>query len=271
MIALVLSPLLLMQLQVGVPQVDDLSAEATCLIEANDVIEIAPGTSGIIAALHVARGGAVAKGEVLATLRADIDAAALKLSEARAANASAIKAAEARVGFETRRRDRASELSQRNVMSETALDEAETDLATAQMNLLEARKSQEIARIEVIRQQAIIAEKTIRSPVDGVVVEVEASEGEFGNEGEVLMTIAEINPLKVQAFLPIRFYGDLKVGDRATVRPAGLQLGPLTAEVTAVDKVLDAASGTFGVILRLPNAEGAIPAGLKCEISFVQP
>jgi len=38
--------------------------------------------------------------------------------------------------------------------------------------------------------------------------------------------------------------------------------------VTVVDKVMDAASGTFGVRLALPNPDLALPAGLKCKIRF---
>jgi hypothetical protein len=35
-----------------------------------------------------------------------------------------------------------------------------------------------------------------------------------------------------------------------------------------VDRVVDAASGTFGVRLQLPNPGYRLPAGLKCEIRF---
>jgi multidrug efflux pump subunit AcrA (membrane-fusion protein) len=38
--------------------------------------------------------------------------------------------------------------------------------------------------------------------------------------------------------------------------------------VIVVDPVVDAASGTFGVRLELPNPEHAIPAGLKCRVRF---
>ena len=38
--------------------------------------------------------------------------------------------------------------------------------------------------------------------------------------------------------------------------------------VTVVDQVFDAASGTIGVRLELPNPGYAIPAGLKCQVRF---
>ena len=45
-------------------------------------------------------------------------------------------------------------------------------------------------------------------------------------------------------------------------------IGRYEARVTIVDKVVDSASGTFGVRLELPNAKGDIPAGVKCRINL---
>jgi multidrug efflux pump subunit AcrA (membrane-fusion protein) len=38
--------------------------------------------------------------------------------------------------------------------------------------------------------------------------------------------------------------------------------------VTVVDRVVDAASGTFGVRLEVPNPNYRLPAGLKCKARF---
>ena len=41
------------------------------------------------------------------------------------------------------------------------------------------------------------------------------------------------------------------------------------APVTIVDRVVDAASGTFGVRLELPNPDRDIPVGLQCQVRFL--
>lgn len=41
--------------------------------------------------------------------------------------------------------------------------------------------------------------------------------------------------------------------------------GEYQAKVVVVDNVVDAASGTFGVRLKLPNPGNRIPAGFKCR------
>ena len=40
------------------------------------------------------------------------------------------------------------------------------------------------------------------------------------------------------------------------------------ASVLIVDKVVDSASGTFGVRVELPNPNGNILAGVKCKVNF---
>jgi len=44
--------------------------------------------------------------------------------------------------------------------------------------------------------------------------------------------------------------------------------GTYTAKVVIVDRVIDAASGTFGVRLEIPNPKYELPAGLKCRVIF---
>jgi membrane fusion protein (multidrug efflux system) len=41
------------------------------------------------------------------------------------------------------------------------------------------------------------------------------------------------------------------------------------ANVVIVDRVVDAASGTFGVRLTLSNPSNRLPAGLKCRVRFL--
>ena len=44
--------------------------------------------------------------------------------------------------------------------------------------------------------------------------------------------------------------------------------GQYMAEVKIVDRVIDAARGTLGVRLELPNPNHRLPAGLKCKVIF---
>jgi hypothetical protein len=60
----------------------------------------------------------------------------------------------------------------------------------------------------------------------------------------------------------------MRVGVRAIVIPEPPFSTPQEAVVTVVDHVADAASGTFGVRLEMPNPDHRVPAGLKCRVRF---
>jgi hypothetical protein len=60
----------------------------------------------------------------------------------------------------------------------------------------------------------------------------------------------------------------VKQGQKATVMPEPPVGGRYDTTVALVDKVVDAASGTFGVRLELRNRKSEIPAGVRCRVQF---
>jgi multidrug efflux pump subunit AcrA (membrane-fusion protein) len=103
-----------------------------------------------------------------------------------------------------------------------------------------------------------------------VVTERALGPGEFRNDQAHILTIAEMNPLRVETFLPIALYGHIKVGHSAEVSPEAPVGGSYKATVAVVDSVFDAASGTIGVQLKLPNPELRLPAGIHCRVRFAE-
>ena len=84
-----------------------------------------------------------------------------------------------------------------------------------------------------------------------------------------ILKLAQISPLLVELILPVQQFGQIKVGDSATVFPEAPVGGQFNATVTVVDRLVDAASGTFGVRLEVPNPGNRLPAGLKCSVNFL--
>ena len=66
-----------------------------------------------------------------------------------------------------------------------------------------------------------------------------------------------------------KYLGQIKKGMQARVQQNDFPESQLTATVSIVDYVMDAASGTFGVRLTLANPERKIPAGLRCNLKFI--
>jgi len=93
------------------------------------------------------------------------------------------------------------------------------------------------------------------------------SPGELARQTPV-MKLAQINPLRVEVYAPLSLLGKLKAGMRADVRPEGKGQPVYQAKIMVVNKVVESASGTFGVRLEMPNPNNAISAGLACTVEF---
>jgi RND family efflux transporter MFP subunit len=242
-----------------------------CLLEPRLKIKLATPVAGVLKEVAVDRGTIIRKGEVVARLESGIERAMLELAEARAESDATVKAREARLIFLTKKRDRTLELMTKNISSAAALDEVESDFGVARQELREAESNMRIAKLDAIRASEVVRQRSISSPIDGVVAERSLLGGEYAYEQAPIMTIAQIDPLNVEVFVPVSLYGAIKVGMGATVsgeRPVG---GKYLATVEVIDPLIDSRSGTFGIRLLLPNPENKIPAGLRCKVEFPVP
>ena len=246
------------------------AADYDCLIEARQTVEIRSPVEAVIESIGVQRGDLVQKGQVLATLESGPERAALELARSRAQMQGDIKAAEARLELTRKKLVRAEELYKQNFVSVNTRDEADADHRLAVEELRRARENRQLAELELKRTEELLALRTIRSPFAGVVVEVTQKPGEFAtsNLKDPILKLAEIDPLYVEVILPVALYGKVKTGGRAEVFPEQPVGGRHAATVKVVDRVIDAASGTFGVRLELPNKNRAIPAGARCRARF---
>ena len=189
-------------------------------------------------------------------------------ARARATNEYAVKSAEARVRFLRRKHRRMNELHTKSIGSLASLEEAEAEVQVAEQQLREAHLNRELASLDVAHAEEVLKQRTLRSPIDGVVVERLLVPGEYRNEQSPVLTLAQIDPLRVEVFVPTAYHGQIRLGSEAEVRPEQPIGGVHVAKVTVVDQVIDAASGMFGVRLTLPNPQLALPAGTRCNVTF---
>jgi RND family efflux transporter MFP subunit len=244
-----------------------------CLIDAQSRVKLSASVSGLIARIHADRGDRVRAGQVLVELESSVEEAALRAAELRASNPEPVEAAAAKLELARRTLDRLTRLRASNpgALTQVQMDQAQIDMRVAESNHRDARFSLDAAKLEADRARALLQQRRIASPVDGVVVERLMSTGEYRHEQAQFMTLARIDPLNVEVFVPVAMFGGPKLGATATVRPEEPVGGSYKAEITVIDRVIDAASGTFGVRLRLANPQLVIPAGLRCRIRFDRP
>ena len=239
------------------------------LIEPYLVVKVGSAVTGILETVEVDRGDRVMEGQVLATLKSGVEKATMELARERSQMEATIKAREARLQFSQRKQQRMEELYRKDVIPFEEMDESRTNSTLALMELEEARENMRLAELEYKRSMEIFRRMTIYSPITGVVMERFLSPGEFV-EDQPILKLAQIHPLNVEVIVPVELIGAIKVGMTAEVKPEDSPHSFYKAKVKIVDQVVDAASGTFGVRLELPNPEYRIAAGLKCKVTFLK-
>lgn len=244
-------------------------SELDCFIEPYIVVNLGCGVTGIIDEITVSRGDFVEKGQVLVRLDSRVEEAALELIRAQSELAATIGARKARLEFAIREYKRKKELYKQNILTLDDIDEAETNMSIAEHELKEATEQKQLAALELKQTQESVKRRIIRSPIRGVVVERFLSIGELVEEQPILK-LAQLDPLNVEVIAPISLLGSINVGDRAEVRPESPIEGMYVGKVKIVDRVIDAASGTFGIRIELPNPDYSLPAGLKCTVRFFE-
>lgn len=244
------------------------AAPYDCVIQPRSIASIIASDKGTITAIAVKRGQLVHVGDVLVQLDDEVQRLQVELAQAQLSSDVDIRAAEERLATRQKVYDRAEELSKRNSATVTAVEDAESELARATLSLEQAKNSRDLATIQLRQTEALLRRRTVFSQVDGLVTDVTATPGEYSHEQFTLMTIAQIDPLHVQVYLPPEKFREIKVGQSYLVTQAPPLQGSYQAKVSVVDQIFDAASGTFGVVLEIPNPDGKIPAGTRCLIEM---
>ena len=242
--------------------------EFDCVIEPHMVVDLSSRVDGIVENISVERGDLVEADQPLVELDSGVEQAVVAHSRARAGATSEVLAGSVSLNFANRRKNRVQTLFQTAAVSPDQMDEISTEANLAKLQLQRAEENQRLAKLELRQSVEILDRHTIRSPIRGVVVQRFLAPGESVKDVPILR-IAQIDPLRVEVIVPVSEFGTIEAGQSAIVRPEQPMQGNYAAMVTIVDRVADAASGTFRVRLNLPNPDYALPSGLKCGVKFL--
>lgn len=210
---------------------------------------VAAESDGLVKEMLVDEGDRVDAGQVLCRqddtlLRSRIKAARAALEESRILLKQAL-----------RDRDRQRALFKKESVAEKAYDDAQA-MAEAQAKRL-ARQEAELAE-----QEDLLAKKIIRAPVTGFIVKRQAQLGEWLDEGEAVVTLVVLDPIRLMIPVPERYIDSVHTGDEVVVRFDGVPGRTFTGTVSAVIPQGNDASRTFPVRIHIPGKDNVIKAGM---------
>jgi RND family efflux transporter MFP subunit len=238
-----------------------------CVIEPMQTAEVAAAANGVLESVSVERGATVRRGQVIARLQSDVERAAVESARARSSSESEIAALGAARDLAKLRLKRMHALSELQFGARIELETAAAEFEIADHKLQQAREVHVVAKREHELARRQLEQRVIRSPIDGIVADRLLQPGERV-DGRPLLRLVALDRLRVEVVLPASRYGRIREGMHASVRPDLPDAPEVSGRVVQVDRFVDAASSTFRARLSLPNADGRVPAGVRCQLVF---
>ncbi len=238
-----------------------------CIIEPEKQAEVGSPLTGVVDSVLVDRGVVIKKGQIMAMMRAEVERANVESARSRAGADAEILAASANRDVAKIKMKRTYELGKLGFASGLEVDQAKGEYEVADQRLAQTRESKQIAERELSGAQAQLRQRTVRAPFDGVVIDRLVQPGERV-DGKPMFRIAALNPLRVEVIIPSSYYGQIREGMNLPVQPEFSGASLVSAQVVQVDRLVDAASGTFRARLAMPNPKRDVPAGVRCKLAL---
>lgn len=237
-----------------------------CLITPSQSVDLSSPVPGVLSQVLVERGDRVSRGQVVAEMASEVEQATVELARVRAAIDSEIQLQQVNLEFDRLARSRIDSIPRVEAVAEQERDEAERQVALSRLKRKQAEEIRRVRHYELKKAEAQLEQKRLRSPIDGLVLKRFRSAGEYV-ENQPVARLVQLDPLYVEAIAPLSLFGRIGADAKGMVYLEGLgERQPVAARVVNLDPAGDAASGTFGVRLALPNPGLKIAAGLKCSV-----
>ena len=203
--------------------------------------DVTTESGGVVRELSFEAGQPVKAGTVLVRLNTTNEAATLKSLDAAATLARV-------------QRDRWRELGKTKLVSQAEVEERATDAAST-MATADA-------------QRALIAQKTIRAPFDGVLGLRKVNLGQFVNPGDPIVSLQSLDPIYLDFSLPEQRIGDVVEGTTVRATVDALPGRVFEGKVTALEPLVDANTRNFKAQATFANPEFNLRPGSFAHVTF---
>ena len=218
---------------------------------------IGPEIQGRIRVVHVSEGDRVEAGSPLFEI--DPEPYEFALRRARAA-LDRVRAERRQIEADLKR---AQQLRSKNVLAEQESERLVNALEVARAAQREASQAVSIAELNLERT-------VVRAPYTGSVAQRLADEGTTAlvQPQTIVVVFQETSELEAHATIPEVYFAAIRVGDAALLHVEGLPL-PIQVDVAAVSDTIDMATRTFLVVMKVPNSDFRLKAGVFARVEIL--
>jgi len=240
---------------VSVARVDarDVPVEVRAPVDLRPLIQADVGskTLGYLDAVLVDRGDRVTRGQLLALVRPS------DLPDQLAAARSTLAQAQSSTTLARTNYDRAKQLAPEAVVSQQELQQAQSQLTTAEA-------AQQAAQSQIAALAVRLGETRIASPLTGVVTQRRLDPGTLVGPpgGGAIVTVARVDTLRVFITVNERELTGVSVGKNAYVQVDALPGRTFSGKVVRLAPALDPATRTLDAEVQLDNSKGELVPGM---------
>lgn len=250
---------------------------APALAEASDVsafiepyrdIDVATSEMGMLAYLNVKVGDYVSRGQVLGGLDDQVVRANMEVAQKAKEARGRLVSTEEELAFQTENLRKIKQLVERRHASAEELARTETQQRIAEAQVLAMQEELELKSAEYTRTEAMLLEKQIRSPIDGIVTHIYKDVGEFiSASSPVVIRVVKLDLLLVQFAVPAKAALEFEAG-RTVALSVGSEQTKTVGVIEFVSPIKDPQSNTVRLRLRIDNAHGQFSSGDTCWLTL---
>ena len=262
-------------------------ATGKVLVSENRIAVIGPVHEGRIVSLYAGQGSKVKKGQKLAELEsADIDEAEADYLKALADYDNARRTSVAEVKLAQATYDRTKMLYEKTITPGKNLDTAEHDLEVAKASaassvagtkaaLTAARRRllilglKESAIDALVSKPDLAAVFALTSPIDGIVIERNATIGATVGADASLFKIIDISRVWIDANVFEKDLERVKLGQEVKVTVPAFPGSSFSGRVILVNSVLDPETRTIKVRTEVPNPDGRLKPDMFANVEII--
>ncbi len=243
-------------------------------------VEVASLDTGVVTKLHVQTGDYVAEGAVLMELDRALhegESAVKKMScliaDAEAGNDVNLRFSEKTLMLNEKILEKSLNAiaAYPKSISETEIDRLRLERDQSELSIQQAQLGQEVARLtaQLRREEKTLADiqlarRTLRSPLAGIVVGIDAHPGEAVVSGKPTMRIVSLKRLRLIASVDRKFAFKINKGDSAALHiQVGQEEAVVPATIVFVSPEIRFTEQTFDVWAEVENHAGLLLPGMK--------
>jgi len=234
----------------------------------NAMLDLSFVYAGTIAEVPVKEGQPIRAGQVLIRQDDEVQRLSVEAQKLAADDTTEREAAQKKLDLSALQLQKVRDADQQKAARPLEVEQAQIDKALREIELRAIGTKLQSAKITLDREKAVLERMSLKSPIDGVVAQVNVEVGEAVDGLQPVMHVVSIDPLWMDVYVPVAQGIKIHAGDSALVYWRDVELGePSMGKVMLISPLAQPDSSEIAIRLEIANPDN-LPARMHAEVEF---